>query len=58
MMKPNEPRICPAGCPYIDADSDPWGCENCRRDEDNLNAWQVDAEAAYDKKAQEDWDEN
>jgi hypothetical protein len=55
-MRPNEPRICPAGCPYLDAGSDPWGCENCRRSEDYLDVQQADAEMRYDKKAQEDWE--
>jgi len=25
-----EPRICPAGCPGLDDNPGPWGCDDCR----------------------------
>lgn len=57
-MKLSEPRICPPGCPYLDPGADPWGCDDCKLFEDAIMEQMVAAENAYDKKAQEDWDEN
>jgi hypothetical protein len=54
----DEPRICPPGCPYLNGNSSFWGCDDCLLAEDAANVKQADAEAAYDKKAQEDWNEN
>lgn len=31
---PNEPRICPPGCPYLNAPSAQGGCDVCRLGEE------------------------
>jgi len=57
-MRQTEPRICPAGCPGLDDGADPYGCDGCKLFEDSIMEQTVAAENAYDKKAQEDWNEN
>lgn len=34
-MKLSEPRICPPGCPRLNDGADPWGCDYCRKAEDD-----------------------
>lgn len=55
MMRPTEPRICPASCPHL---ADDFDCDECALIEEKYDMQQAEAEASYDKKAQEDWDEN
>jgi len=38
MARSIEPKICPPDCPYLDPGADPWGCEDCRQGEDELEA--------------------
>jgi hypothetical protein len=58
MTRPTEPRICPPGCPHLDSGADPWGCDDCKLFEDVIMEQTVATENAYDKKAQEEWNEN